>query len=191
MEKVETCVLFYRKGKKYYYVFDDIIYEVNNITINKLKDVIKLPYKIEFSGMSISQVQKVISNMLDDLVDVEFKKIQKASNNILRYEAIFYEKQRVVDVYKVSNASCLYGRYNNPNPYILTTISDKTILLEVPKDYIKNNKLEYYFLLEDLDESERDFFDSCYCQLKCHYVYKLSIDKENKFSRRKLNRKII
>ena len=126
-----------------------------------------------------------------------FKNIRKGGkyeeknekDNILRFEAIFSEKKRVIEVYKMSNSSCLYGRSKNCNPYILTSISNKVILLEVPKDYIKTNKVEYYFLASDLTENEKDAFDSCYTQINCDFVYNLNNDIEIE-KQKKLRRKM-
>ena len=64
----------------------------------------------------------------------------------------------------------------------------KVVLLEVPKDYIKINKVEYYFLASDLTETEKDFFCSCYTQINCDYVYNLNNYKEKqKSSKEKIN----
>ena len=78
----------------------------------------------------------------------------------------------------MTNSSCLYGRSKNCNPYILTSMSNKVVLLEVLKDYIKTNEIEYYFLASDLTVSEKEFFDSCYTQINCDFVYNLNNDIE-------------
>lgn len=177
-EKLETKVLFYRKGKNYYFKFNNKKYECSSTNINKLKEQLLLPYKISFYGMSRSQLGRVLSNLLDNTIDVKFQRERNENDNILRFEAIFFEKKRVIEVYKMSNSSCLYGRSKNCNPYILTSMSNKVILLEVPKDYIKTNEVEYYFLSSDLTEKEKEFFESCYTQINCDFVYNLNNDLE-------------
>lgn len=167
-------VFFYREGKKYYFKFNNNKYECNSITINKLKEQLILPYKIEFLGLSKAQLGRVLSNLLDSTTDIKFQRQKNEKDNILRFEAIFYEKKRIIDIYKMQNYSCLYGRSKNCNPYILTNISNKVILLEVTKDYIKTNGAEYYFLASDLTSSEKEFFDSCYMQINCDFVYNLN-----------------
>lgn len=67
-------------------------------------------------------------------------------------------------------------------------MSNKVILLEVPQDYIKTNEAEYYFLSSDLTEKEKEFFDSCYKQINCNFVYNLNNDSE-KENQKKLCRK--
>ena len=188
-EKLDNKVLFYREGKNYYFKFNNNKYECNSININKLKEQLLLPYKISFSGMSRAQLGRVLLNLLDNNTAVKFQREKNEKDNILRFEAIFFEKKRVIEVYKMPNSSCLYGRSKNCNPYILTSISNKVILLEVPKDYIKTNKVEYYFLASDLTEKEKEAFDSCYVQINCDFVYNLNnnIEIENQ---KRLRRKI-
>lgn len=45
--------------------------------------------------------------------------------------------------------------------------------MEVTKDYAKQNKGNYYFMVSDLTEQERTFFDSCYTKLEYDYLYKM------------------
>lgn len=188
-EKLETKVLFYRESKNYYFKFNNKKYECNSININKLKEQLLLPYKISFYGMSRAQLGRVLSNLLDNTTDVKFQREKNEKDNILRFEAIFFEKKKIIEVYKMSNSSCLYGRSKNCNPYILTSMSNKVILLEVPKDYIKTNEVEYYFLASDLTENEKESFDSCYTQINCDFVYNLNndieIEKQKKLHRKK------
>lgn len=188
-EKLETKVLFYREGKNYYFKFNNKIYECNSININKLKKQLLLPYKISFYGMSRAQFGRVLSSLLDNTTDVKFQSEKNEKDNILRFDALFFEKKRIIEVYKMTNSSCLYGRSKNCNPYILTSMSNKVVLLEVPKDYIKTNEIEYYFLASDLTVSEKEFFDSCYTQINCDFVYNLNndieIEKQKKLRRKK------
>ena len=188
-EKIKSKVLFYREGINYYIKFNNKNYECNSISINKLKEQLILPYKISFYGMSRAQLGKVLSKLLDNTTDVNFQRVIKGKDNILRFEVIFFEKKKIIDAYKMSNLSCLYGRANNCNPYILTSISNKDVLLEVSKDYVKTNELEYYFLASDLTPDEKESFDSCYRQINCDFVYNLNnnpeIERQKKLCRKK------
>ena len=188
-EKIKSKVLFYREGINYYFKFNNKNYECNSISINKLKEQLILPYKISFYGMSRAQLGKVLSKLLDNTTDVNFQRVIKGKDNILRFEVIFFEKKKIIDAYKMSNLSCLYGRANNCNPYILTSISNKDVLLEVSKDYVKTNELEYYFLASDLTPDEKESFDSCYRQINCDFVYNLNnnpeIERQKKLCRKK------
>jgi len=187
-EKIETKVLFYREGKNYYFKFNNKKYECNSMTINKLKEQLLLPYKISFHGMSRAQFEKVLLDLLDNNTDFNFQISKNKIDNILKFDAVLFEKKRIIEAYKVSNSSCLYGRSKICNPYILTSMFGKVVLLEVPKDYIKINKVEYYFLASDLTETEKDFFCSCYTQINCDYVYNLKNYKEKqKSSKEKIN----
>ena len=89
-------------------------------------------------------------------------------------------KKKYIDTYKVPNVSSLYSRTTNCNPYSYTDMNLKKVLIEVPKDYVKDNDGDYYFLSCDLDIAEREFFDSLYAKLECDYIYKLEKDLSNK-----------
>lgn len=185
---VSSKLLFYRSGKSYYFRFDSRTYEVNLISINKLKEQLTLPYKVDFSGLSRVQVQKIVGILLDGNISYGINKIDTWAN-ILRYEAIFYQSKRVVDAYKIPNISSLYGRSCNCNPYLLNNIGSSIVLMEVTKDYPKNNDGEYYFLGAELSHQEREFFDECYVKLECDYVYNLNM--YNNIDNKKRNSKLL
>lgn len=178
-----SLVLFYRSGKSYYYNYNGTTHEVTPITINKLKEFLTVPFKVQFSGLSRAQIGRVIGDLLDNTINVELNKINSNTNNLLKFEAIFTRQKKYVEVYKVPNISSLYSRTTNCNPFLYTIINSKKVLIEVPKDYVKTNEGDYYFLSCELDLSEKEFFDSQYNKLECDYVYKLekdlSVKKEN------------
>lgn len=168
-----SSVLFFRSGKSYHYNFNGKTYEVNAITINKLKEKLSIPFKVQFSGLSRAQIGRVIGDLLDDTIDVKIKKISSETNNLLKYEALFIRQKKYIETYKVPNVSSLYSRKTNCNPFLYADINSKRVLIEVPKDYAKDNAGDYYFLSCDLDISEREFFDSQYAKLEYDYIYKL------------------
>ena len=92
-------VYFFRNGKRYYYIFENQEYEVNEITINKLKSKLKLPFVLKFEGMSISQVQKVCSKLKYD----NMKYLFNSSNN--QFVVNCFEEKRFVDVYHLKKNS--------------------------------------------------------------------------------------
>ena len=184
-----SLVLFFRSGKSYYYNFNGKTYEVNAITINKLKGNLSIPFKVQFSGLSRAQIGRVIGDLLDDTIDVKIKKINAETNNLLKFEALFIRQKKYIDTYKAPNVSSLYSKTKNCNPYLYTNINSKKVLIEVPKDYVKDNDGDYYFLSCDLDIAEREFFDSLYAKLECDYIYKLEKDLSNKKTFQKSLRK--
>ena len=184
-EKFNSSVLFFRSGKSYYYNFNGYTHEVNAITINKLKEKLILPFNVLFSGLSRAQIGRIIGSLLDNTTNVEIKKINDKKNNILRFEAIFTRQIKYIDTYKVPNVSSLYSRTTNCNPFLYTNINSNKVLIEVPKDYAKDNIENCYFLSCDLDSSEKQFFDSKYTKLKYEYIYKL----EKNFNTKKIIQK--
>lgn len=183
------AVLFYRSGKSYYYNFNGKTCEVNAITINKLKESLNIPFRVQFSGLSRAQIGRVIGDLLDSTIDVKLKKINFETKSLLKFEALFIRQKKYVEVYKVPNISYLYSRATNCNPFLYTNINSKKVLIEVPKDYVKDNAGDYYFLSCDLDISEREFFDSLYAKLEYDYIYKLEKDLSNKKTIQKSLRK--
>lgn len=184
-EKFNSSVLFFRSGKSYYYNFNGYTHEVNAITINKLKEKLILPFNVLFSGLSRAQIGRIIGSLLDNTTNVEIKKINDKKNNILRFEAIFTRQIKYIDTYKVPNVSSLYSRTTNCNPFLYTNINSNKVLIEVPKDYAKDNIENCYFLSCDLDSPEKQFFDSQYTELEYDYIYKL----EKNFNTKKIIQK--
>lgn len=188
-EDIKSSVLFFRSGKSYYYTFNGKTYEVNAITVNKLKEILSVPFKVQFSGLSRAQIGRVIGDLLDSTIDVKIKMINDKTNNILKFEASFIRQKKYIDTYKVPNVSSLYSRTTNCNPYLYTDINSKKVLIEVPKDYVKDNKGDYYFLSCYLDIAEREFFDSQYAKLEYDYIYKIEKDLSDKKTIKKSLRK--
>lgn len=172
-------IIFYRNGKTYYYVYDNKEYFVNEISINKLKEKLKLPFTIIFEGMSISQVQKVCGKLNFSNVQYSFQTVNNG------YKVYFFERKKFIDSYLMSSKTCLYGRNPNCKPYILNNIGDKRVLMEVTQDFINNNECDYYFLHSELTQDERDFFCSLYERLEVDYVYNIALDKESVLRRKK------
>lgn len=166
-------VYFFRNGKRYYYIFENQEYEVNEITINKLKSKLKLPFVLKFEGMSISQVQKVCSKLKYD----NMKYLFNSSNN--QFVVNCFEEKRFVDVYHLFDKSCMLSRNPNCKVYILNKLGDKNILMEVTRDYINNTNVDYYFLHSELTSEEREFFCVAYERIEVDYVYNITYEDEN------------
>ena len=172
MEKYD--VIFYRKGKKYFFKYEGNEYKANNININNLNLVLKLPYIIKFYGLSRAQIGRILTSILDENMNFKLYKIKKEGSGVLEYVMHLYEKKNIIDAYMVPTNNAIYGRTNKINPYMLTKINQKNILMEVTKDYFKKNKGEYYFLAKDLTEKEKIAFDNYNRKIECDYIYNLS-----------------
>lgn len=190
ISELEISCLFFRCGKSYYYTYKGETYEINKISINKLKEKLTVPFKFRFLALSRAQIEKIVYSFLDKDTDVVYDKIIKHS--VLMLEATFIHEKRYVDVYKVSDIGSLFDSANKwYNPFLYKTIDDSSkILIEVTKDYAKNNEGDYYFLSSDLDEVEREFFDSQYVKLECDYVYRIERDINAKKGKTKKNNKL-
>lgn len=189
-ECMSTSVLFFRSGKSYYYNFNGKTYEVNAMTINKLKENLSVPFKVRFSGLSKAQMGRITGDLLDNTMDIKMQKINDKTSNLLKFEVTFIRKKKYVEVYKVPNVSSLYSRITNCNPFLYTTINSRKILVEVSKDEVKDNDENYYFLSCELDPSEKEFFDSLYTKLECDYIYKLEKNLDVKTANKNLKKKI-
>lgn len=171
-------VLFFRRGKSHYYKHKENISELNAMTINLLKESLTLPYKVEFIGLSRAEVGRIISDLYDTGVEVKGNKIDDGPNHALHFIITFSEKKNTMDAIKIPYISNFYGRTNNINPYTIVNLNGKIILLEVTKDYAKQNEGDYYFLADELTDQEKNFFDSCYTKLEYDYLYKMQNEQK-------------
>lgn len=155
------------------------IHEVTTIALNKLREMLNVPFKVQFYGMSKANVAFVLARLKDDTMNVEIISLVNKKNNLKRFEATFTRIKKFVEAYKVPNVSLLYSRSTNCNPYLYTEINSHKILIEVSKDYAKNNEGDYYFLSSDLSECEQEFFDILYTELEYDNIYKLEKEPIN------------
>jgi len=181
-----TEIHFFKERKMVYFEFDNKVYEYNIITINKLREKIVLPYKINFSNLKKSEVENIILKFAEDTANVVFYQKENQISSLLEFEAIFNKDKKVIDVYKMSSIACLYGMFGGHNPYIYIQSSGKNILMEVTKndikvlasktlkDNVRNDEMEYFFLASDLPDADKRGLDSVYTQLECDYVYTLN-----------------
>lgn len=49
---LQLSISFYRSEKSSYYKFNGETYEINDITINKLKEKLNVPFKVQFYAIS-------------------------------------------------------------------------------------------------------------------------------------------
>ena len=174
MDKIEQKqVVFFRKGKSHYYKYDERVSEVNAWTINLLKESLTLPYKIEFVGCSRAEIGRIVSELYDIGVEVKGEIGDITPNHALHYIVTFSEKKNTIVAIRIPYISNFYGRTNNISPYTIIELNGKKVLLEVTKDYAKQNEGTYYFLADDLTEQERTSFDAFYIKLEYDYLYKL------------------
>lgn len=172
-------VLFFRKGKNYYYKYGEKISKVDAWTINLLKESLTLPYNVGFIGYSRAQIGRIISYLYEDGVKVQGNKIDdRQKNHALHFIISFSEMKYTIDVFRIPYVSNFYGRSNNINPFTIINLNGKQILLEVTKDYAKKNKGDYYFLADELTDEEKNFFDSCYVKLEYDFLYRMQSEKK-------------
>ena len=75
--ELDISVIFFRRGKSYYYTYKGETYEINKISINKLKEKLTVPFKVRFLALSRAQIEKIIYSFLDKDTDVVYDKIIK------------------------------------------------------------------------------------------------------------------
>ena len=166
-------VLFFNYSNKYYCKHDDITSKVDDLTFDILKRNLILPYEVEFVGYSKFEVSRVILDLYEKELEVQVKERNIGYKDDYHLIVTFKEKKNIIDAYKIPNINSFYGRTNNINPYTITNLNSKKILLEVTKDYAKQNEDDYYFLADELTEEERVIFDDFYTELEYDYLYKL------------------
>lgn len=184
-------VIFYRKGKNYYFIYKNNEFEVNSENMDKLNSLLKLPFIVKFYGLSKAQVGRTIRDLISEEVDFKLYKIRKENSKVKEYAASFYEnKNTLIEVYKAPNKQVLVSRVSKSNPYMLTKFNNENVLMEVPKDYINKNNGEFYFLPEDLTDSEKIAFKECLTKIECEYVYNFSNYKYGNKNKKKNKQKV-
>ncbi len=177
-----NTIKIYREGKTYYYEYENETEVIDIFNIEKLVNRVKLPFKIKFKNLSVAQRDKIISKFLSTEVTYQITNVE--GNEI---EFLFSKMKHTIHAYAIPSKVCLEGRSEITKPYVLRTIGDQKILMEVTKDYIRNSDEQYYFLYAELSEKERTFFDPVYRKLECDYVYQLAyqMEKTQTLERRK------
>ncbi len=183
MEK-KSIILLYKYNGMDFCRYRGIDYSLNDI--DKIRECIKLPIEIYFSGYSKSFVCNFLSEFVETTTDISLMLTSKEKKT---YIANLKEKKNTIGVISIPYKCNLYGRVNNNNPYKYTQIDGKNILLEVTKDYAKSNDGDYYFIANELSSYEQRFFSDFYKELKVDYLYKLN-DYENKKSLKKRKIKV-
>lgn len=169
MEKVKI----YRDGKRYFYTYKNETKELSEISLNKLQNTLTLPFEIIFSNISLAQRQKIMGRFVVNGINY---KISITENE--EYKVTYTRPKQVVHAYYIPSKINLEGRSEKCKPYILTTLGENKILIEVTKEYIQTSNEPYYFIYEELSEAEREFFSPVYRRIECDYVYKLAYQEE-------------
>ena len=179
-------ILFYKNAKRWYFKYKGNRIEVDDWTINHLKLELTLPYKIRFVGYTKNEICKIVSDLCEPGVDINASRIKnKKYNRALDYMITFSRKKNVVKAIKIPYSCNLYGRSNDINPYTVVDLNGQKALMEVTKDYAKENNGFYYFLASDLTDEEIKFFSDCFVDLEYDYLYKIA-KEEKHISRSKI-----
>ena len=185
MEEKENIVTFYPYGEYYYYSYKGRSEEVQSFTLDKLKEELVLPYQVVFHRCPSTVIRQIIKKLYEKDVHVEGKMIEN-EYGIPNYLFTFSINRKSIDAIKVPNKKVLYGRENYINPYTIMTLDGKILLLEVTKDYAKQNEGEYYFLCSDLSKEERKAFSPCHVNLEYDFLVKMQEESLNNNKSRRL-----
>ena len=169
-----NTIHIFRDGKRYYYTYQNETIEINEITINKLVTKVQLPFTMTFRNISHAQRYKIVGKFIGNGIKLNVIGENKNSDFEISFEREKYE----IDAYYIPSKVNLEGRNENCRPYILTTLGEHKILMEVTKDYIMNSSEPFYFLHSELTEAERNFFSPVYRKIECDYVYQLALQEE-------------
>lgn len=188
-ENVEVLATFFKCKGKYYLICDNKTEEIKNYTINKLKEKLDLPFKVQFMDLSKNEIRNIICSLLDNNIDVSINKFYDKRDLKVKYEALFYSKIKCVQVYKVNSKGSIFRIKNNCNPYLYTELNGKKVLIEVSKDYAKNNLDNVYFLADDLTVVEKVTYDMLYNVIECDCIYKMDREEVNNKEKGKIIKK--
>lgn len=175
-------VKIFRNGKQYYYTYENDTEEITGITLNKLQTKLTLPFEIVFNNMSLAQRQKIIGTFMTNCMNIQY-----GLTEFDEHKVTFTKRRYRVHAYCMPSKINTEGRSEGCRPYVLRTIGEDKILMEVTRDYVLSHDEPYYYLHQDMTENERNFFSPVYRVLEVDYVYQLvnKIEKGQVLGRRK------
>ena len=175
-------VKIYRDGKQYYYTYQNETKELDVITLSKLQSELTLPFEIIFNNLSLAQREKIIGRFITNGVIYQYGLTEYDEHKVT-----FTKRRYRVHAYCMPSKVNMEGRSENCRPYILKTIGEDKMLMEVTNDYILTHDETYYYLHSDMTENERIFFSPVYRVLEVDYVYQLAhqVEKPQVLGRRK------
>ena len=175
---IDVDFIIYMINNEYWYKKDSINDKLTPWNLNKLRFKLKYPFKIGFYDIDKVSIKYITSLFLDNDIDISFNK-KFVDDGATGFDVVTFSKERqVINCYFIDDKCLLYGRVNNPNPYLLTEINNFLVLMEVSKDYAKENEGKYYFLENDLTLEEKDSLDVLYRKIIVDNVYCFNYDNK-------------
>lgn len=166
-------VKIYRDGKQYFYTHQNETKELDVITLNDLQTELTLPFEIIFSNLSLAQREKIIGHFVKSGVNYQYGLTDQDEHKVT-----FTKQKYRVQTFCMPSKINMEGRSEKCRPYVLRTIGEDSVLMEVTNDYVLTHNDPYYYLYSDMTESERNFFSPVYRVLEVDYVYQLARKEE-------------
>ena len=177
-------ITFFKKMGNYYYYINDTSYELSKLYL--LEDKVTLPTKLIFNNISLRMIKEIIKKLnITNIVKASIEQIGSRDYIVILSKK---EKKEKVYTYKVYSNQQLYGR--RCNPYILTNINNKKVLLEIDLELAKEQEGDYYFLWNDLSEQEKKMYGYEMNLIDVDYVYSYNKDIMNKIYEKNTMKKV-
>ena len=91
MEKV----LFYEKNGRHYFKYNDMVLELKEENLEKLKEMLILPYSLQFYGLRKIVIANIMFDMYNHDADCNLKEYPyDKQNRKTKYEAIYTKKEK-------------------------------------------------------------------------------------------------
>ena len=88
-------VLFYEKNGKYYFKYNDMVVDLSEENLEKLKDMLTLPYALQFYGLKKIIIANIMFDMYNFDAESELKEYEyDKKNRKTRYAAIYRKKEK-------------------------------------------------------------------------------------------------
>lgn len=92
---LELMVKFFKMNTGMYFTYNNNLYKCTENNLKELKEVLELPYKISFCGLSRSVIGRILGSLKDVNNEILYYRICNSRSNIFLFHAIIFEKEKI------------------------------------------------------------------------------------------------
>ena len=95
-KNLKPIVKFIHFGKDICFCYKEKIYKCNYNNVLALKDILSIPYKIEFIGISRANIGRILSTLCNNDNEIYYYRVNNTKNNFFKFHVIVTDKQKII-----------------------------------------------------------------------------------------------
>ena len=95
-KKLKPIVKCMHLGTDICFCYKEKIYKCNYNNVVALKDILPIPYKIEFIGISRANIGRILSDLCNNDNEIYYYKVKNTKNNLFKFHVIVTDKQKII-----------------------------------------------------------------------------------------------